>query len=276
MAFSINTNVNAMKSNLYSTLSSTNVAKSIEALSSGIKMADAAYNASGLSIASGMSAQISGMGQGIQNSNNAIGMLQVADGAMGGIDDNLKRVRDLAIRASNDTLSDSDRDNIQKEINGLLKSSDDIANNTKYNGINLLDASGGSDGDGTFITQTGPNRGDSKSVSIGDARTSSLIGTVDVTTQNGRDAALNDIDTALEDLSEMRSDVGSAQNQLISSVRNMYISQINTSEAESKIKDIDFAKESANFSQQNLMYQIGSFTQAQANSSISNISSLLG
>ena len=276
MAFSINTNVNAMKSNLYSTLSSTNVAKSIEALSSGIKMADAAYNASGLSIASGMSAQISGMGQGIQNSNNAIGMLQVADGAMGGIDDNLKRVRDLAIRASNDTLSDSDRDNIQKEINGLLKSSDDIANNTKYNGINLLDASGGSDGDGTFITQTGPNSGDSKSVSIGDARTSSLIGTVDVTTQNGRDAALNDIDTALEDLSEMRSDVGSAQNQLISSVRNMYISQINTSEAESKIKDIDFAKESANFSQQNLMYQIGSFTQAQANSSISNISSLLG
>jgi len=272
MAFSINTNVNAMNANLNATMSSNSLDKSLALLAAGVKDA-AASDAAGLSIANGMSAQVSGMGQAIQNSNESIGMLQVADGAMGGINDNMQRVRDLTIRASNGTMSDSDRASIQKEIDGLMKSTNDIVNSTSYNGINLLDGTGGSNADGTFVTQTGANAGETQSVTIDNVN--SLISPVDVTTQEGRDAALNNIDQTMKNLSDVQSTIGSAQNQLASSVRNTYITQNNTAAAESQIRDVDFAKESANFSTQNLLSQAGVFAQSQANLSSASVSGLI-
>jgi flagellin len=270
MAFSINTNVSAMKANMYSNLSTKSLDKSIEALASGVSAADA----SALAMADTASAQVLGMGQGMQNANESIGMIQIADGAMSGINDNMQRIRTLTLQASNDTLSADDRSIIQTEIDSLVKSSNDISNSTRYNGIKLLDGSGGSTNNGTFTTQTGANAGETSSITIGD--TTSLLGNIDVTTESGRESALKSIDTALEDLGAMRSDLGAAQNQLMSSVNNTYISQVNTAASESRLRDVDFAQESANFSSANLLSQTGIFAQSQANSLNSNVAGLFG
>ena len=276
MSFSINTNIGAQKSNLYAKQNANNTNKSLNALSSGSNLTKAANDAAGLAIADKLLEQISGSGQAIQNSNDSIGLIQVADGAVSGINDNLDRVRVLTLQASNDTLSDGDRANIQKEIDGLLESSDDIAKTTRYNGKNLLDGTGGSRGDGSFITQSGADAGDTSSVKIGDVTIASLIGSVDVTTQAGRDVALGDIDTAQTQLGSVSADLGAAQNALISNIKNTSLTQVNIASAESQIRDVDFAQESANFSKSNILSQIGSFAQAQANSSKSNLAGLLG
>ena len=274
MSFSINTNISAMTANLHSNLANQGVNSSLGRLSSGSNLGSAAYDASGLGIANQLSAQVSGLGQAIQNSNDSIGMIQVADGAMQGISENMDRIRVLTLQASNGTMNADDRAIIQKEIDGLLESSDDIAKQTSYNGISLLDGTGGSSGDGTFVTQSGADSGDTQSVTIADAQVSSLVGSIDVTTEAGRTAAMSSIDSAMDSISDIRADLGASQNQLMSNIRNISVTQVNVAEAESKIRDVDFAAESANFSQQNIMSQIGSFAQSQANASAANVTRL--
>lgn len=274
MGSSINTNISAMTANLHSNLRSQGVDNSLGKLSSGSNITSAAYDASGLGIANQLSAQVSGLGRAIQNSNESIGMIQIADGAMSGIQDNMDRIRVLTLQASNGTMNADDRAIIQKEIDGLLESSDDIAKQTSYNGIKLLDGTGGSAGNGTFTTQSGADSGDTQSVTIGDAQVSSLIGSIDVTSVAGLATALDDIDSAMSGISDIRSELGASQNQLMSNIRNTSVTQVNIAAAESQIRDVDFAAESANFSQQNIMSQIGSFAQAQANATASNVTRL--
>jgi len=274
MSFSINTNIGSQQANLNSTQNSFNQNKTLSGLSSGSSLTQAANDAASLAISEKLLALVSGSGQAIQNSNETIGLIQTADGALAGIEDNTQRIRVLTLQASNGTLNDSDRANIQKEIDALSSSSEDIASSTSFNGINLLDGTGGSQGNGTFVTQSGPDAGNTHSVSIADAR--SIVGTVDVTTQAGRDAALGTIDDGLKAIGDSRSELGAAQNSLMSSVRNTTVSQINAASAASQLADIDFAAESANFSRQNILAQTGSFAQAQANSRGSNLAGLLG
>lgn len=271
MAFSINTNISAMTANLNSNLSNSSVERSLSALSSG----SASNNASGLGISDQMSAQVAGLGQAIMNSNDSIGMIQIADGALQEYGNILEEVNTLTLRAGNGTLSSSDREIIQNQIDSLLDSANEIAKDTQYNGIKLLDASGGTNGDGTFITQSGATSLDTQSVTIGDARTSAVFsGPIDVTTEAGASSALDILDEAMANIGNVRADLGAAQNQLISNISNISVSQINIAEAESKISDIDFAAESANFSQANISAQIGSFAQAQANATAANVTNL--
>jgi len=275
MAFSINTNISAMTANLHSNINSMNTDRSIGALASGSRISSAAYDASGLGIANQLSAQVSGLGQSIMNSNDSIGMIQVADGALQEYGDILDQVRVLSLQASNGILNDDNRAIIQQEIDSLLSAADDIAKNTSYNGIKLLDGSGGSSANGTFTTQSGPDSGDTQSVTIGDAQTSSVLsGTIDVTTQAGAASSIDILDSALESIGGIRADLGAAQNQLISNIRNTSVAQINIAAAESQVRDIDFAAESANFSQANIRAQIGSFVQAQANATGANVTNL--
>jgi len=274
MSFSINTSIGTMTANLYSNLANQRTNDSLGMLSSGSKLGSAAYDASGLGIANQLSAQVSGLGQAIQNSNESIGMIQVADGAMSGIQENMDRIRVLTLQASNGTMSGDDRAIIQKEIDGLLESVDDIASQTSYNGIKLLDGSAGSSGDGTFVTQSGADSGDTQSVTIADAQVASLVGSIDVTNSAGLASALDTIDSAMSGISDIRSELGASQNQLMSNVRNISVTQVNIASAESQMRDVDFAAESANFSQQNIMSQVGSYTQAQANAQASNVTRL--
>ena len=274
MSFSINTNISAMTANLNSNSASSALDRSLASLSSGSALDSSSYDASGLSIANQLSAQVSGMGQAIMNSNDSIGLVQVADGALQGINDNLERIRTLTLQASNGTMSSDDRAIIQNEIDSLIESSNDIATSTSYNGIKLLDGTGGSAGDGTFVTQSGSDSSSTISVTIGDAQMDTLLGNIDVTTQAGLDSALDSIDSAMGSISNIQADLGAAQNQLMSNIRNTSVTQINTAAAESQIRDIDFAAESANFSQQNLLSQIGSYVQSQANASQANVLNL--
>lgn len=276
MSFSINTNVASMNANMHSNSTNAGINKSLSSLASGSSLNSASYNAAGLSIANQLSAQVSGLGQAIMNANDSIGLIQVADGALEGYNENLERVRVLTLQASNGTMSADDKAIIQKEIDGLLESSDDIAKSTSYNGMKLLDGSGGSLGNGTFVTQAGADAGVTQSVSIGNARVASLVGSIDVTTDAGLATALDSVDSAMGKIGNIRSDLGASQNQLESTIRNISVTQINVAYAESQIRDIDFAAESANFSQKNIAAQIGSFAQAQANANASNVLGLLG
>jgi len=274
MSFSINTNVGALTANFNSSSASSAMDRGLSALSNGSALNSTSFNAAGLAIANEMSAQVQGMGQGIMNSNDSIGMIQIADGAMQGMNENLERIRTLTLQASNGTMSSGDREIIQKEIDSLLESNNDIAKTTSYNGINLLDGTGGSNSDGVFTTQSGADTGNNISFKIDDVTMDSLLSSVDVTTQAGRDAALGDIDSAMQVISEVSSELGASQNAHMSSIRNTSVGRINVASAESQIRDIDFAKESMNFSQQNIMSQIGSFAQSQANASQANVLNL--
>jgi len=270
MAFSINTNVSAMNASLSAGVNSSSLDKTIEALASGVKEADAAS----LALSGGLSTQVSSLGQGIQNANESIGMIQIADGGMSSINDNMQRVRTLTLQASNGTLNADDRASIQKEIDSLLEVNDSIAKTTSYNGINLLDGTGGSNGDGTFTTQTGVNAGETQSFTIPDTQVASLVGTIDVTTEAGLASALDTIDNSFEKIGSIRSELGASQNQLMSTVRNTTVTQLNTAAAESQMSDVDFALESANFSRENLLAQTGSYALAQSNAL--NAASVLG
>lgn len=274
MSFSINTNISAMTANLNSNLANQGINSSLGKLSSGSNITNAAFDSSGLGIANQLSAQVSGLGQAIQNSNDSIGMIQVADGAMSGIQENMDRIRVLTLQASNGTMNANDRAIIQKEIDGLLESSDDIAQQTSYNGIKLLDGTGGSSSDGTFTTHSGADSGDTQSINFGNAQVASLLGSVDVTTTAGLSTALDDIDSAMQGINDIRSELGASQNQLMSNIKNISVTQVNVAFGESQMRDVDFAAESANFSQQNIMSQIGSFAQAQSNASASNVTRL--
>ena len=228
----------------------------------GSAISSSAYDTSGLAIANQLSAQVSGLGQSIMNSNDSIGMIQVADGALKEYDNILGDVRNLTLKASSGIMNDSNRAALQEQINGLMKSADNIVNTTSYNGINLLNGEGG-------------GNEDIQSFNISNAQTSAILdGTIDVLSQKSTLASLDTIDSARESIDAMRSDLGSSQNQLMSNIQNTSVTQVNIASAESQIADIDFAAESANFSKANISAQMGSFVQSQANASAANVLNL--
>jgi flagellin len=268
MSFSLNTNVSALNANINNNLHSNNLNNSIGSLASGSAINKAADDASGLTIADQLSAQVKGLGQAMMNINDSIGMTQIADGAMQGISDNADRINVLMLKASNATMSSSDRAMIQQEIDGLMESSNRIINQTSYNGQRLLSDSG------NLITHSGANSGETQGLDLDSNAVKSLVQSIDVTTKEGREAAFGIMEDTRESINQTRSDLGSYQIQLASTARNISVTLVNVAAGESQIRDLDFAKESANFSKENIMSQIGSFTHAQANAQAANIAKL--
>jgi flagellin len=244
-----------------------NLSSNLTKLSSGSRINSAADDASGMSIADGMSAQVRGLGQAIQNSNNAIGMVQVADGAMQEYGNILYDVRELTLKASNGIMNSSNREIIQNEIDGLLSSANNIISTTSYNGINLLK------GDNEFSFHTGANGGENINVDFGKA--SSILPSVDVSNSASIEDSLKSIDSALKSAGVIMTNLGAGQNALESNVRNISVSQINVASAESQIRDLDFAKESANFNKNNILNQAGIFALTQKNAVQANVLNLL-
>lgn len=247
MSFSVNSNTAAATANFHLNQQNKSLGESIAFLSSGSKLGQAAYDASSLTIANQLSSQVSGMGQSIMNANDSIGMSQIAESGLSSINDNMEQIRTLSIKASSPIMNASNRASIQKEINGLLEVSGSIASNSSFNGVKLLDGGSGSLANGNFS------------------------GSIDVMSEDGLASALETIDGELGRIGGSRSDIGASQNQLVSSIQSMSVSKINAASAESQMRDVDFAKESANFSAANLQSQIGSFTAAQANAQASNV-----
>ncbi|MDX9814028.1 MAG: flagellin [Sulfurimonadaceae bacterium] len=279
MGFRINTNVGAMYAHMNSTQNSLQVDKSLQSLSSGLRINKAADDSAGLAIANKLSAQSMGLGQAISNANEGIGLIQTADGALEEYTNVLKRIRTLAIKGANDTQDEDSRQFIQDEMQRLVKSLSSIAANTKFNGMQILNET--SADSGTFTFHIGAYEGETADVTITSVVPSSRVGAA-VTTINGGALSRTDFDTlicnmtaGIKSIDTTRSNLGSVQNQLESTVRNISVTQVNVSAAESQIRDVDFAAESANFAKRNILGQSGSYAMSQANATQQNVLRLL-
>ena len=277
MGFRINTNVAAMNAHMHSVNNNVGLDKSLSALSSGHRINKAADDAAGLSIANKLSAQAEGLGQAIKNANDGIGLIQTADGALEEYGNILKRVRTLATQAANDTQSTESRSAISDEIQSLMSEASDIAATTSFNGMKILDGSSG-DGAGKFTFHTGAYSGQTQSVDIGSAsltKMSAAAGSYTVSSQAKAETTIATMDKAIAAVDKLRSGLGAAQNKLESTVRNISVTQVNVTAAESNIRDVDFAEESANLQKHNILAQSGTYAMSQANSAQQNVMRLL-
>ncbi len=290
----INTNVAALNS--YNQLSNTNsnMQKSLERLSSGSRINKAADDAAGLAISEKMNAQTRGLAQAQRNAQDGISMIQTAEGALKETHSMLQRMRELSVQASNDTNTEEDRLQIQKELNQLSSQIDDISEQTQFNTKQLLNGnltSGGTDGIQTF--QVGANSGETLTLEINDmgaAGSGSLTveagavsssgavasGDIDVSTQSGASSAITTIDNAIQTVSDERAKLGAVQNRLDHTINNLSATEENLTAANSRIKDVDMAKEMMNLSKQQILSQAGTAMLAQANQMPQGVLQLLG
>jgi flagellin len=273
MGFRINTNIGAMNAHRNATMNNVGLDKSLNSLSSGLRINKAADDSAGLAIANKLSAQSQGLGQAISNANDGIGLIQTADGALEEFGNILKRIRVLAVQASNDTQDTTSRSYIAKEISALAEQANDIGADTQFNGINLLDATGGTAG--TFTFHTGAYANETQSVIIGSATITAIAGTFTVAAATSAEATITNMDTGITAIDGLRATLGAAQNKLESTVRNISVTQVNISAAESQIRDVDFASESAKFAKHNILAQSGSYAMSQANAVQQNVLKLL-
>lgn len=269
MGFRINTNIGAMNAHRNATMNNVQLDKSLNSLSSGLRINKAADDAAGLAIANKLSAQSQGLGQAIRNSNDGIGALQTADGALEEYGNILQRVKVLATQAANDTQDTTSRAHISTEITALIGEANQIVTSTTFNGKGLLN------GDVTTLNvQVGDRATDGLNVGIATVATlTAATYTVDTVTNAQATISLMAINITANDTK--RAGIGANQNRLESVIRNISVTQVNVSAAESQIRDVDFAAESANFNKRNLLAQSGSYAMSQANAVQQNVMRLL-
>ncbi|MCP3943818.1 MAG: flagellin [Desulfobacteraceae bacterium] len=278
MSFKINTNIGSAFSGYQLQKGHRALSESLGRLSTGKRINKAADDASGMAIANALSSQAKGFSQAIRNSNDAISITQVADGALGNVSDILQDIRVKAIQAASGAQSPESRQAIQADIEKSLQGIKDIAQNTSFNDQKLLS---GSFSDKQF--QVGASAGETITISLGSIDPGQIphdslgtLGDIDVTTEQGAQSAIQVADAALEYIGQQRSLVGSTANQLESSINTLSTAMINTMSAESEIQDLDFAEESMNLNKIKILGKTQAFAQAQANTSVKNILDLFG
>ncbi len=265
----INTNVMSLNAQRNLSSSQGDLATSIQRLSTGLRINSSRDDAAGLAISDRMTAQIRGLNQAVRNANDGISLAQTAEGALQEVTNNLQRIRELAVQASNGTNSSSDLDALQAEVQQRLDEIDDIAANTEFNGETLLDAAN------TFTFQVGANAGQTLAITTAAMDTTALaVNAVDVTT--GAGAAITAVDTALDTVNSTRGDLGAVQNRMESKIASLQTTSENLSAARSRIRDADFAAETAALTRAQILQQAGTAMLAQANVAPQNVLSLLG
>jgi flagellin len=278
MGLRINSNIEAM--NAYRNLSSTSsgLSKSLERLSSGLRINRAADDAAGLSISEGLRSQVNGFKVAQRNAQDGISLIQTAEGALNETTTLLQRVRDLTVQASNSGANDqASREAIGREVSQALAEIDRIASATVFGSKNLLD--GAQSGGATFHVGYSGNSYNAITVAIGNMSAGSLGLTasdiVSAVTGTNAAAALASIDAALATVTETRSTLGSYQNRLESTIANLGVSVENLAASESRIRDTDMAEEMTKFSKQQILQQAGTSMLAQANGLAQGVLSLL-
>jgi len=267
----INTNLMAMNSNRQLNVNSNSASKSMEKLSSGLRINRAGDDAAGLAISEKMRGQIRGLNQGAQNAQEGISLVQTAEGALNQTHDILQRMRELAVQGSNDALEDADRGEIDKEFQQLFKEVDDISTTTQFNKQNLLDGSFS----GKQI-QTGANASDLLSFSIADMSTTGLSMTGAATgTFTAANAAVTTIEDAIKTVSDERASLGATQNRLEYKIKNLNSSSENLTSAESQIRDVDMATEMVNYTKNDILQQAAQAMLSKANQAPQNVLQLL-
>lgn len=257
------------------------MAKSSEKLGSGYKLNRAADDTAGLAISEKMRAQIRGLKKASTNAQQGISYIQIADGALGELHSILHRGRELCIQAANDTNTDVDREAIQSEIDELLKEVDNIAENTQFNSMPIFEKGG------SASTSAVPTA-DSLKLQVGAlplqgvdlnrynlSKTALNLDGIDVSDYANANAALENFDTGVKIVSEIRSYYGAIQNRLEHTIANVDNTAENTQAAESLIRDTNMADEMTEYSKNNILVQVGQSVLAQANQSTESVLSLL-
>lgn len=266
----INHNIAAL--NTYNALTRNEQAtsNSMEKLSSGLRINRASDDAAGLAISEKMRSQINGLEQASRNSQDGISLVQTAEGALNETQSMLQRMDELAVQASNGTLTSDDASKINAEINQLSSQIDSIATQTQFNTQHLLNSN-------TTITfQVGANAGETITASLFDATASTLnVASLDVTTQSGATTALTAIQSAIDTVSTYRSNLGAVQNRLEHTINNLTTSDENLTSAESRIRDVDMAAEMSNMTKNNILQQAAQAMLAQANQQPQGVLQLL-
>ena len=271
----VNTNVNALFAQNALKVNNRDLSKSIQQLSTGSRINSAGDDAAGLAIASTMTAQIRGLNQAVRNANDGISMLQTAEGSMSAQSNILQRMRELAIQASTGTYSSAQRGYLQTEFSALTTQISNIASQTTWNGISILDGTGGTSG--SFDIQVGTSSGQTITVTIANVTTSSsgLSVSGDISTSSGAVTALSTIDTALDTLNSARATIGAGINQLTYAADNMTNTIQNYAASKSQIADTDYATATSNMARAQIIQQAATAMLALANQSPQYVLALL-
>jgi len=264
MALSVNTNVTSMTA--YNNLSKTqsSLSTSFARLSSGLRINSAADDAAGLGVAKSMNAQVRSYAVAERNTNDAISMLQTADGGAEQVHGLLTRMRELAVQSSNGSYNDAtDRANIDAEFQQNLSEIDRISQSVQFNGKNLLSSPTAAT---TFQVGIGTAASDKIAITFGGVDTTGLTMTgTSVGTVAGSQDAITKIDAAISSLSKTRANFGAGMNRFQATVTNLQSMQTNTAASLSRIQDTDVATETAALSKNQVLSQAGAAILAQAN-----------
>lgn len=267
----INHNLMAQNSLRQLGINSNNQAKSMEKLSSGMRINRAGDDAAGLAISEKMRGQIRGLDQASRNSQDGISLIQTAEGALNETHDILQRMRELAVQGANDTNTTADRTQIGQEFTQLSKEIDRIATTTQFNTKNLLD--------GTLSGmhfQVGANTSQNVTLTIASMAASGLaITALSVGSFTAANAAITGLSKAISAVSTQRSALGAMENRLEHTINNLNTSSENLTTAESRIRDVDMAKEMMNQSKSSILAQASQAMLAQANQQPQQVLQLL-
>ena len=263
----------------YQNIAAAQMKKSSDRVSSGYRINSAADDAAGLAISERMRSQIRGLNVASNNIQNGISMIQVADGALSGVTDTLQDVREKLVEAASSTDANAIA-SIRSYVDSALKGINDVLSNTKFNGKSLFSTTEDVD----FKIQLGANAGESTTVTFGKIDTSTLFGDANTTiigdteddfTSDSASTAIADIDKALKNILEVRASAGATSKRLEHSLNVNGITSENLTDAESRIRDVDVAKESLNFTKNNILQQSAQAMMAQANQNAYGILDLL-
>ena len=288
----VNTNVNASIAQNALTRNDRAMNTAMERLSTGQRINSASDDAAGLAIASRMTSQIRGLDTSIRNANDAISMVATADGALIEVTNMLQRMRELALQAANGTTTSDDRNYLSLEYENLLKEIERIAQNTQWNGGDILDGTVNGTS-GTVIFQVGANGGQTISVNFGNAGSATVAATGSGMTGAIHSAAANlssntaasaitrgtsavtAIDKAITEVNSQRATFGAVVNQLTYAVDNLSNVQVNAEASRSRVMDADYARETSELARTQIIQQAGTAMLAQANQLPQTVLSLL-
>ncbi|WP_279326946.1 flagellin [Cryobacterium zongtaii] len=285
MGMQINTNLAA--NNTYRNLASTqtDMAKSLERLSSGLRINRAADDAAGLAISEGLKSQVGGLTVASRNAQDAVSVIQTAEGSLSEVQTILQRVRDLAVQAGNDSNSPESRAAITTEVSALADELVRIGDSTNFNGAALLDGSAGTAGVMSFqigagggaenqievdLTGTGTNIS-----ALGAALKTAIVTADGFASSDVAATTIGVVDTAIKNVSTSRAELGAAQNRFESVIRNLAVSKENLTAAGSRIRDTDMAEEMVKYTRSSILSQAGTAMLAQANQSNQGVLTLL-
>lgn len=271
MSLFVNTNVSALNAQrqLFDTSNSLN--KSFERLSSGFRINSAADDAAGLQISDRLTTQVQGLNQAVRNANDGISVAQTAEGALNEVATSLQRIRQLAIQSQNGINSAEDREALNTETTALITEISRITSTTEFNGVALFDGSFDAD----FLV--GANSGQDINITIADSDATALgINATSVSTAAAAVTAMSAVDGALSTINGMRAELGATQNRFESTIRNLSNVSENLSAARSRIRDTDFATETAELTRAQILQQASVAILSQANQRPQTALSLLG